>query len=706
MAKPTAKARKQPPGAAHAKRPNPRLRDMGAPRLDRIAGPRIDPQTNDAPRLDPSPIGAQAPALQAGDARTLPATIIEFMESPTWAGSYFEGPTWAAWKTVLKAIYGLEMSQDDLDRFRELAGGRNYAPGMTQAEVLLVCGRRAGKSRMTALIAAWEALQDWTPWLQRGDMATILVLAKEKKQAAETIKLVKAVFLDHPVMRALVANETAEELELTNRCVIRVVAASPGGVRGFHCPLIIVDEGAFTGSDDEASPQSLDSLMTALRPSMLTFAREVNGQPGRCKLIMASSPKGRTGFVYELFESDYGKDAADCLVIRAPSWALNPAVPQAEIDRAYRRDPRSAAVEYGAEFNDAASAFITSNALAALVDKGVHERPPASGVRYRAHFDAAGGTGPDSFTFAIAHTDQRHRGVLDVVREWRPPFNPDSVAAEIATLCRRYRIAKIVGDSFGAGLTVQTLARQGVHSEKAPLDRSGIYLEFLPICNTGSCVLLDHPRMVEQFLGLIRKPGRLKDIVDHAPKQHDDIANSVAGVIVATSIIDDEGSVHAGYFSQIGARERDPSKPWGIAEPAPAPEVEQAIKSAIDEIERLERAEGITSWFDPATRSVQGRGPAPSEILRTLWQANAAERREHLRLSRIGPPDANGVAPEPPRTIIEPEDPNTPAYRAGSNAVLRDLLGRANPNPLSGLTPSGRSPLGISFDPSNWKPRW
>ena len=57
---------------------------------------------------------------------------------------------------------------------------------------------------------------------------------------------------------------------------------------------------------------------------------------------------------------------------------------------------------------------------------------------------------------------------------------------------------------------------------------------FTAICsrylNTGRIVLPRNDRLVNQLCGLERRTARSgKDCIDHAPGQHDDLANSVAG---------------------------------------------------------------------------------------------------------------------------------------------------------------------------------
>ncbi|TMA58326.1 MAG: hypothetical protein E6J75_05625, partial [Deltaproteobacteria bacterium] len=54
--------------------------------------------------------------------------------------------------------------------------------------------------------------------------------------------------------------------------------------------------------------------------------------------------------------------------------------------------------------------------------------------------------------------------------------------------------------------------------------------------NSGRVELLDHPRLVAQLCGLERRTawgGR--DSIDHGPGGHDDVANAVAGALVAVA---------------------------------------------------------------------------------------------------------------------------------------------------------------------------
>jgi hypothetical protein len=60
-----------------------------------------------------------------------------------------------------------------------------------------------------------------------------------------------------------------------------------------------------------------------------------------------------------------------------------------------------------------------------------------------------------------------------------------------------------------------------------------LFLDCLPLLNSRGAALLDNERVISQFCALERRT-RLggKDSVGHAPGEHDDVANAVAGALV------------------------------------------------------------------------------------------------------------------------------------------------------------------------------
>jgi hypothetical protein len=195
------------------------------------------------------------------------------------------------------------------------------------------------------------------------------------------------------------------------------------------------------------------------------------------------------------------------------------------------RDAAGASAEYLAMFRTDIEAFVTIESVRACVPAGVRERQPDKRNIYQAFVDPSGGSA-DSMTLAIGHLEGNTR-VLDAVREARPPFSPEAVVSEFSALLKRYRISTVIGDRYAGEWPVEAFRKHGIHYDPSEKNRSEIYLDFLPMLNSGGCELLDSDRLVAQFVNLERRTSRSgKDTVDHGGGMRDDLCNSVAGVLV------------------------------------------------------------------------------------------------------------------------------------------------------------------------------
>ena len=92
-------------------------------------------------------------------------TIIEACnDKALFAGWFKDRKTWTAWFVVLKALFGLPMSDADLVLFKQHTG-RTASPSNGFREAWLCIGRRGGKSRILALIAVFLAtFVNWAPF--------------------------------------------------------------------------------------------------------------------------------------------------------------------------------------------------------------------------------------------------------------------------------------------------------------------------------------------------------------------------------------------------------------------------------------------------------------------------------------------------------------------------------------------------------------
>jgi hypothetical protein len=266
----------------------------------------------------------------------------------------------------------------------------------------------------------------------------LLIIAPDQKQADIVLDYIEANFKNSPVLAQLIETRTARALKLTNRINIEVRASDFRTLRGPTYICVIADEVAFWMNENSSNPDS--EILNAVRPGLGT-----TGGP----LFLISSPYARRGELWSLYSKHFGPaDDPRILVAQATSRTMNPSLPQSVVDRAYERDPASAAAEYGAEFRRDIEAFVSLEAVRACVSSNLLERAPRPSVSYRGFVDPSGGSA-DSFTLAIGHNEiGRQVIVIDAVREVKPPFSPEGVVAEFAGLLKTYRVSKVIGDRY------------------------------------------------------------------------------------------------------------------------------------------------------------------------------------------------------------------------------------------------------------------
>jgi hypothetical protein len=288
-------------------------------------------------------------------------------------------------------------------------------------------------------------------------------------------------------------------------------------------------------------------------------------------LICISSPHAKRGELYATFKRHFGPTGhPSILVAKAPSRTMNPSLSQRVVDRATEEDPEAASAEFGAEFRGDLEIFVSREAIEACVAKGVTVRSPLASIGYRAFVDPSGGSN-DAMTLAISHKEDG-RAVLDCVLERKAPFSPDSVVAEFAALLKVYGVSTVTGDRYAGEWPAERFSAYGIRYAPAELNRSELYLAFLPLVNSGRVHLLDSPRMITQFVGLERRTSRGgRDSIDHAPGGHDDVANAVAGAAwLASASKSFPAHAFTAEASQAFAatmRQRFPDGPGGAMRP-------------------------------------------------------------------------------------------------------------------------------------------
>lgn len=451
--------------------------------------------------------------------------IIEAMDDPALFAPHFKGTSWDAWRVFLKALFALPMTDTELAVY-QLHTERTTVPTVAFKEAALIVGRRGGKSRVLATVAAYLAtFRDYTPFLAPGEVATVAVIAADRRQARAIFRYVSGLLNAVGLLKSMIEDEGADSITLTNNVVIEIATASFRVTRGYSFAAVLADETAFWRNENSANPDA--EIFRALRPGMSSI-------PGAI-LLNASSPYRKAGVLWTTYRRHYGKDDARVLIWKGPTASMNALIDPAIIAEAYDDDPEAASAEYGAEFRDDLADFVSREVIDRCTVAQRTELPPMHGIGYRAFVDPSGGSS-DSMTLAIAHVSNG-RAILDLIREVRPPFSPANVVTEFAAVLHAYRIKTVVGDRYAGEWVREPFRMQGIAYDLAEQPRSDLYRDLLPLLNSQAVELLDIPRLAAQFCGLERRTSRSgKDSIDHAPGGHDDVANAAAGALLLAAI--------------------------------------------------------------------------------------------------------------------------------------------------------------------------
>lgn len=439
-------------------------------------------------------------------------TITEFMNDENILGDHFKSKSWDNWKALLAGFYGLKT---DAKAFTKLT---NRKPPKTPCdEFWVVMGRRAGKSQMAALMAVYEAVfNDHASKLSKGELATIMVVASDRKQARSVMRYIQGLLLENPMLASLVVSETNESIELNNRCVIEIMTASHRGIRGYTVGAVILDEIAFFYADG-ANPDK--EIISAIRPSLATL----NG-----KLIALSSPYAKRGVLWENYKRYFGENGK-ILIAKAPSLTMNPTLPKSVVEQAMKEDAASAKAEYLAEFRGDIETYISVEVVDRCTRPFPKQNAPKNKHRYHAFVDPSGGSA-DAFTVAIGHKEL-DKVIVDAIFVHKAPFSPELVTQIICEQLKPYRIKRVEGDAYAGHWPREQFKKRGVYYQTAKKNKNELYRDLLPILNSERIELPPDDQLLMELTNLERRTTRAgKDSIDHPARGHDDAANAVAGL--------------------------------------------------------------------------------------------------------------------------------------------------------------------------------
>ena len=455
--------------------------------------------------------------------------IVEAIRDPNLFYPFFGNDlgTWRPWLIALRVLYGLPIRTKFSKQLIRQCTGREpmRLPKGGFDTALFLTGRRSGKSRIAAAVGAYSAvLSDYHTKLAAGEKGVVPVICPTQTQGRIVRHYIRAA-IESPILKGELVEDRKDGFEFRNGARVEVLSNDYRHARGFTLLAVIVDEVCFFGLSEESKVRSDTELVRALLPGLATTGG---------KMICIGSPYARRGWAWETYRKNFANNRGSILVWNAPSKTMNSTLPQKVIDRALRDDMAAAKSEYLGEFRDDVSLFLPREVIESLVIKDRIENLPKPKNQYFAFADVSGGR-HDASALSIAHREGR-KVIIDAAKLWRAPHNPVSVIAEMSEELRNFNVRRVAGDAYAAEFVNTAFGGCGIQYEKFDKNKSTLYSELLPIISAREIELLDNPTLVNQLASLERRTrSGGKDIIDHPPNCHDDLANAVAGAVVVAS---------------------------------------------------------------------------------------------------------------------------------------------------------------------------
>jgi hypothetical protein len=454
----------------------------------------------------------------------LDKNIIEFSTAP-WGlglGSVPEVPgLYPVQKFILKTYYGLPLDNSDdrgilirdkfneteLYRFNEVEYSqflfnegrinRPYEEGKSSPNMVLVCGRRSGKSTVTSCIIGYEAyklLNKYSPQEYYGIMPEqdirITCVSTSRDTASELFNMVTGHIERSEFFRKFRNKATAQWLYLrTQRDIdkyglkgrsslsIRVAPCSAKGLRGSNNMIVALDEMAFFFADeknkdgDSNKDKNDRAIYKAVTPSVAKFKR-ADGTPDG-KVICISSPGSKSGKFYEEFERSFEEDN-ELFMMQAPTWEVDPGIATQYLKNKYRENPIAYKGEFGAQFSDRLFGWIEDPQVVRQNIIPNLKYKDRSSLRVPHFMGIDVGLKNDGSAVTIGHwVEDVVNGIKierievdqSIVRyasaEGKDYFVPDEIAEWLATFTEKFYILRALMDQFYEMSIVAHLHKNG-----------------------------------------------------------------------------------------------------------------------------------------------------------------------------------------------------------------------------------------------------
>jgi hypothetical protein len=375
-------------------------------------------------------------------------------------------------------------------------------------ELVLVLGRRSGKTLLASIIATYESykcLQLGNPQeyfnIAADNPIYILNIATAQVQAKLLYNEIKSRLRYSPYFADKINQKdsnqentffltdqdkyTNEELKKQGRdkelikgsVVIQCGHSNSNSLMGSGVICLIFDELAYFGEGGGA--KGGDKVFNDLVPNTKAFKHPGGEAAG--KVVEISAPSGKSGVFYSNFKNAFlGSEASKgSLAFQFPSWIVN-SIFNYEDDFApeYQKNEAEAKMRYGAEFSGSSSTtFFPPDYVDACIDYSmIQAEQGARAIKYYMHIDPA--LTNHNYAIVVLHQERflnkmtgewDRRVIIDHVKKWTPEkeeIQISMVERYIESLCKRFNIVSMTFDAFNSASSIQKFARKGLPAKR------------------------------------------------------------------------------------------------------------------------------------------------------------------------------------------------------------------------------------------------
>lgn len=384
-----------------------------------------------------------------------------------------------------------------------------HARGVEIRELILVLGRRSGKTMLASIIATYEAykcIELGNPQEYYGlapdNPIFILNIATAAPQAKHLYNEIRSrIRHSHYFQDKLNQESSSEEYTYlltphdkeTNQklrqqgrlkelikgsIIIQCGHSNSNSLMGSGIICLIFDELAYfnEGSGKSGGQKVYGDLIPATKAFL-----HPDGKPA-ARVVQISAPAGKSGVFYSNFKLSLAPEGEHMLSFQFPTWECSPRIKSKEdLSAEFKKNEAEAMVRYGAEFSAMmTSVFFPPECVDSCIDHNIFclERGHPY-FKYYMHVDPA--LTNHNYALVVLHQEiyldkeskeRKRRIVVDHIKKWSPTPGKEVSITEVENyiikLCGKFNMACITFDDWNSASTIQKFRKKGLPVKRTP----------------------------------------------------------------------------------------------------------------------------------------------------------------------------------------------------------------------------------------------